>query len=229
MESHGSLRTFSIVLISLTWPLFRTLVTSPPPCSKKLWIFIHTLHHTRPPPGVLTGLILGNYHRIFSLCSCKNDDSRHLQNFYLRLTHRGYQSKALDPLFKRPREIASTRHRHTTTVDNPDERIFFYIRYNPRDPPSTALQRSFYCNIMYPPFEQNLTTLVNLDKEPIPIQRMTVAYRRPLNLGNLFSYRNMKRAAGCTVSYFVIAARRDHERERENFLFPFLCVRGVCL
>ena len=61
------------------------------------------------PPGVLTGLVLGNCHRIFSLVSCKTNQRRHFNRFYRRLIHRVYQPNDIMPLFQRASENDTKR------------------------------------------------------------------------------------------------------------------------
>ena len=70
-------------------------------------------------------------------------------------------------------------------------------------PPSSNLQRGFQSYIMHPLYEQLLTSLKNKEGNDIPIERMTVAYSRPHNLGNLLSYRLLDDSTGPPVSSFV--------------------------
>ena len=56
---------------------------------------------------------------------------------------------------------------------------------------------------MYPDYEKNLTSIKNNEGELIPIERMTVVYSRPHNLGNLLSYQNLDDSTGPPVSSFI--------------------------
>ena len=47
--------------------------------------------------------------------------------------------------------------------------------------------------------EKNLTSIPKNEGDPIPIERMTVAYSQPYNLGNLLSYRNLDDSTGPPV------------------------------
>ena len=171
---------------------------------KALNLYLYISPHSCHPPGVLTGLVLGNCHRIYSLCSAQSDARHHLSNFYRRLLRRGYNSTTLLPLFQRARDLASKLRPSTSDEDIPlDSRIFLHLRYNPRNPPSFQLQRGFSSYIMHPDYEKVLTSIPNNEGEPIPIERMTVAYSRPHNLGNLFSYRKLDNSTGPPVSSFI--------------------------
>ena len=52
---------------------------------KSLNLYLYIPPHSAHPPGVLTGLVLGNAHRIYTLCSDPNEVRRHLHNLYHRL------------------------------------------------------------------------------------------------------------------------------------------------
>ena len=49
---------------------------------KSLNLYLYIPPHSAHPPGVLTGLILGQAHRIYTLCSEEADIKRHLRQFY---------------------------------------------------------------------------------------------------------------------------------------------------
>ena len=170
---------------------------------KALNLYLYISPHSCHPPGVLTGLVLGNCHRIYTLCSDRTDTETHLRNFYRRLRRRGYTSSILLPLFQRAHELATTTRPSPTDVERLDSRIFFHTRYNPRNPPSSQLQRGFATYIMHPPYERPLTSIKNNEGYDIPIEKMTVAYSRPHNLGNLLSYRKLNASTGPSVSSYI--------------------------
>ena len=171
---------------------------------KVLNLYLYISPHSCHPPGVLTGLVLGNCHRIYSLCSDSSDITKHLRNFYRRLQRRGYNDTTLLPLFRRAYDLnTSPRPPPADNAPSTDSRIFYHLRYNPRNPPSAQLQRGFQTYIMHPQYERLLTSIKNIEGHPIPIQRMTVAYSRPHNLGNLLSYRQLDKSTGPPVSSFL--------------------------
>ena len=176
---------------------------------KALNLYLYISPHSCHPPGVLTGLVLGNCHRIYSLCSSATDATMHLRNFFRRLLRRGYNHTTLLPLFRRASDLHNNPRPFSDNKDVPhDTRMFFHLRYNPRNPPSAKLQRGFSSYIMHPPYEKHLTTIKNAEGHAIPIERMTVAYSRPHNLGNLLSYRKLDDSTGPPVSSFLITDMR---------------------
>ena len=79
---------------------------------KLLNLYLYISPSSAHPPGVLTGLVLGNCHRIFTLCSDPGDTKSHLQQFYRRLRKRGYKPSNLLPLFQRAAHLHHIRTRN---------------------------------------------------------------------------------------------------------------------
>ena len=67
---------------------------------KVLNLYLYISPHSYHPPGVLTELVLGNYHRIYTLFTDQSNVKYHLRNFYCRLFRRGYNSNTLLPFLK---------------------------------------------------------------------------------------------------------------------------------
>ena len=61
----------------------------------------------------------------------------------------------------------------------PNDTVFFYIPYHPKDPISWRIQQIFRSK-----FLQN-------ENSTAGFQKMTIAYSRPKNLGELLSYRRI--------------------------------------
>ena len=178
---------------------------------KDLNLYLYIPLHSAHPPGVLTGLILGNCHRIYTLCSDNDDVKSLLRMFYHRLVARGYTAKKLLPLFDRAHRLAEDRVLHTPIVtplfDEDDasllrSRIFYHTKYHPNNPTSSTLQTIWNSTIIRPPGDFHISTVENLHGHPIEIERMTVAYSRPPNLGNLLSARNLHLTTGLPVSSY---------------------------
>ena len=73
--------------------------------------------------------------------------------------------------------------------------------------------------MLQPPYERHLSQVKNTDGHKIGLRKLTVAYSRPLNLGNILSYRKIDSDSGPQVSSFAITnnagpRERDGERER---------------
>ena len=164
------------------------------------------------PPGVLTGLVLGQVLRIFQLCSRTQDIDTELCLFYRRLIDRGYNQEGLLPLFVKgvlnaESYIAMTQSQRDAKkkakVGRRDERVFFHMPYHPQNPPSTFIQRLWRDHIFSPPGEEILTDLRNDSGYNIPIKRLTIAYHRNANISNLLSYRTLSKRTGLKASSFI--------------------------
>jgi hypothetical protein len=61
-------------------------------------------------------------------------------------------------------------------------RVFFHIKYHPQDPSSQEIQRLWWQHVTNPPGRLPLATLENYQGAPVPIDQLTIAYSRHLNL-----------------------------------------------
>ena len=191
---------------------------------KLLNLYLFIPPHSAHPPGVLNGLVLGNCHRIYTLCSDRDDISQHLRRFYARLIARGYKPKDLLPKFARALELANTPSLPKPPATMDPTRIFFHLEYHPYNPPSFHLQELWKRHIFHPPYEKQLTSVVNNNGNELEIEKMIIAYSRPRNLGNLLSYRNLHTSNGPPVSSVLrhrlqIREGQERERERERVIF----------
>lgn len=187
---------FMDIVITLTDGKFTTKLYSKP-IALHLYIPPSSCH----APGVATGLIFGHILRLYQLCSHQHDINNELKQFHDRLTARGYPSSSILPLFHKAEENAR-RHiqRHSdgatsplppTTRHNPHQ-IFFHIPYHPANPPSRVIQHLWHQHVATPLDKPPLHTLTNAEGYRIPISKLTVAYSRPSNIGNLLSCRKLK-------------------------------------
>ena len=81
-------------------------------------------------------------------------------------------------------------------------RVFFHLKYHPRDPTSKSLQRQWRQHLLYLSWEPPLWRLKNKNKILIGIRSMCVAYSDPKNLGNIFTYRKIDRIDEPLVSSY---------------------------
>ena len=177
---------------------------------KALNLYLYIPPHSAHPPGVLTGLVLGNCHRIYSLCSDKADIIAHIRKFFHRLTKRGYKRDALLPLFLKANLLAAERSTSTPLIVSPEDntssdtsRVFLHLPYHPSDPRSSTFQATWREKLLAPENKKTLPTIINNDGILIGANQMTVAYSRPLNLGNLLSPRNLDTQHGPAVSSYI--------------------------
>ena len=171
---------------------------------KSLNLYLYIPPHSAHPPGVLTGLVIGNCHRIHTLCSDESDRTSNLRNFLRRLRARGYPLHTLLPLFHRAHLLASSQAADElcTTVDDNKKRIFFHLEFHPDSPRSPELQTIWRNTVLQPPSMEHLSLVRNNHDREVEIRQMTVAYSRPRNLGNLLSPRNLHLSTGLPVSSY---------------------------
>ena len=173
---------------------------------KELNLYLFIPPHSAHAPGVLTGLVLGNCHRIHTLCSDPDNIQHLMQHFFNRLLRRGYSPNILLPLFKRADALASSPSHSDAETLSPDERlksqIFFHVEYHPNSMTSSELQLLWKNSVILPFKEPHLNQLENKHGHQIEVNKMTIAYSRPPNLGNLLSSRNLHRSNGPPVSSY---------------------------
>ena len=169
---------------------------------KNLNLYLYIPPHSAHPPGVLTGLIMGNVMRMHTLCSCPKDIRSKLGLFYRRLMARGYNQEDIFPVFEKAIINARAHVKRGTRKEVADgsKRVFFHLQYHPNDPTSSAIQKQWRLHMCYPPSEAPLPCVTNQHDAPIAIDQLTIAYSRPPNLGNLLSYRRLDKLNGPKVS-----------------------------
>ena len=163
---------------------------------KVLNLYLYISPFSAHSPGVLSGLIIGNILRIHHLCSDDNTRKNFYEKFFLRLRSRGYLPSQLLPLFNRGINLArtkpmpSTRNkrlakqralqlqavRNRTTLN---KTAILHIPYHPKDPISWQIQRLFRSL-----FLANSNSFAGFE-------RLTIAYSRPKNLGEILSCRRI--------------------------------------
>ena len=96
-------------------------------------------------------------------------------------------------------------------------RIFFHTEYHISNPKSYELQQAWNDNILQPPDDAHVTSVCNHHGHPLECTKMTVAYSRPRNLGNLLSSRNLHLTTAppsIVLQEMIHEALRDKEFER---------------
>jgi hypothetical protein len=168
-------------------------------------LYLYIPPHSAHPSGMLSGLIHGNILRIHRLCSSPEDIKRKSTEFFTRLTHRGYTTKQLTPLF-------TSAHRRAllynptplpkNTLHN-DNKLFFHLSFHPEDPKPSTIHKIWDSVVANPPDHRPLHHITNLHGVPITIDHLTIAYSRPPNLRNKFSIRNIVGRGRDVSSYLV--------------------------
>jgi len=163
---------------------------------KKMALYLYIPPHSAHSPGQLTGLVMGQVLRIFSLCSRTVDKQMHTYQELLVLVRCGYSHSDLLPLLEKAAtnseafigksEEDKAREKCQKDEDS-SKRIFLHLKYHPNDndPKSSAIQKAFRESIMHPKGDQPFTELENERGHKIPLDRLTVCYSKHSNLGSL--------------------------------------------
>jgi hypothetical protein len=120
-----------------------------------LYAKLMALHLYLPPhschaPGILSGLISGNFLRIHQLCSDAKDITKELKLFFHRLLDRGYQSDQLTPLFQQAIDNAEAYMQrkalyHLCAKSKKEtahrRQVFLHLPYHPSNPSSKTIQK----------------------------------------------------------------------------------------
>jgi hypothetical protein len=135
---------------------------------KLMNLYLYISPHSSHPPGVLYGLIVGQLHRIFRLCSLQPEAILLAQKFIRRLVARGYNKRKLDELFRKaliylktPRtpQFLDPEDPHACELDMVDEHndIYFHVPYHPNNPPADVIQRHWR-HLAFSPLASLLST-----------------------------------------------------------------------
>jgi hypothetical protein len=130
---------------------------------KELNLHLYLPPHTAHPPGVLNGLIHGNIHRIYKLCSDHTDRIGRTHEMYYHLLARGHKPSSLLPTFRQAirKALAAAAGSPNTTapllVIEPAQTnlIIFHLRYHPDGPKSSAIQQAWRETVSHPPLQDS--------------------------------------------------------------------------
>lgn len=157
------------------------------------------------PPGLMPGIVFGSLFRIYTLCNDEEDRQVRTRTFFRRLLARGYKSDKLLPLFKK----AIERSRVYTGKDTGDNEkkhnnsVILHLPFHPNDPPSYKIQQAWRECVAEPQYKMPLCNMKNpKTRAKCGIDRMIIAYKRPMNLGNHLSCRDLTTIGPPVSSYF---------------------------
>ena len=178
---------------------------------KPMALYLYIPPHSAHPPGVTAGHIFGEILRINRLCSAQDDILERTRTFFRRLRSRGHQPQQILPIFIKAianakKYIATSDAERQQIFNRKEEearrRAYFHVEYHPNSPKAFEIQKLFEDIILRPPGETPFNEL-GVGGSDIPLDAMVVAYHRPLNLENLFSYRKIDKRDGPSVSALV--------------------------
>ena len=174
-------------------------------------LFLYIPPHSAHPPGVLTGHIFGEVLRINRLCLDSDDITQRIRIFFRRLMRRAHKPSKLLPLFKQAmanakkylatseEEKAAQREKKRSDAQR---RVYFHQEFHPQGPKAREIQSLFETHVLNPPGQEPFNR-VGFGGSDIPLDALVVANHRPLNLGDLFSYRKINKRNGPPVSSFM--------------------------
>ena len=159
---------------------------------KPLNLHLYIPPHSAHPPGLLPGIVHSTLFRIFTLCLDHNDRILHTKVFFKRLQARGYKSDHIKPLFHKAIARAQCYSGPTDRATNDHTLVILHLPFHPDDPPSYKIQQVWRDTIASPKYHMPLPHMRNpKSRGKCNIERMIIAYRRPMNLGNLLSHLNL--------------------------------------
>ena len=175
---------------------------------KAMNLYLYLPPHSSHPRGVFTGLIFRQVLQIRRLCSHKQDADGKILEFFHRLLPRGHTQEALGPIFDKAEKNAeaylqlSPEERGGPKLQKPRDahnQVFLHLQYHPFDPQSREIQRIWREEILHPDEDTPLPEMENNKGYKVGINKLVVAYSRPLNLKNRFTVRDID-GRGISVS-----------------------------
>ena len=162
---------------------------------KRLNLHLYIPPHSAHPPGLLPGIVYGTLFRIFTLCSNNEDKLQQTKVFFKRLIACGYKGNEIRTLFHKAimRARAYSGPVHSEDDDhNSVNSVILHLPFHPNDPASSHIQAAWRTHVAKPQWKLPLEHMKNpKTKEKCNIKRMIIAYKRPMNLGNLLSHRDL--------------------------------------
>ena len=123
------------------------------------------------------------------------------KSFFKRLQARRYKSNQIKPLFLKAIAHAKSYYGPSDTKNNDHTAVIFHLPFHPNDPPSHKIQQAWRNSVASPRYHmKNPKT-----KEKCNMKRMIIAYKQPMNLGNLLSHRDLSTGPPVLSYYYDLA------------------------
>ena len=169
---------------------------------KRLNLHLYIPPHSAHRPGLLPGIVYGTLFRLFTLCSDNEDKLQRTKVFFKRLIARGYKGNDIRPLFHKAIMRAKAYSGPTQDEDDDHNSVILHLPFHPNDPASSRIQAEWRTHVAKPQWKLPLEHMKNpKTKEKCNNKRMIIAYKRPMNLGNLLSHRDL--STGPPVSSYL--------------------------
>ena len=159
---------------------------------KKMNLHLYIPPHSAHPLGLLPGIVYSTLFRIFTLCSSNDDKVNCTKVFFKRLIARGYKGNEIRCLFHKAIDHAKTYSGPTTEDETNHNDVILHLPFHLNDPASFRIQEAWRKHVSHPQWKMPLERMKNpKTKEKCNIKRMIIAYKRPMNLGNLLSHQDL--------------------------------------
>ena len=135
-----------------------------------------------------------------------------LKSDFRCLVDRGHQAQGLVPLFDKAivnaksylsQDPAFRARKKQEKLEAGRRRIFIHLPYHPQNPSSREIQDLWRCLVSDPALKIPLNHIENYSNHMIPIDQLVIAYSRPPDLNNIFSYRKICKLSGPKVSSYL--------------------------
>ena len=122
--------------------------------------------------------------------------------FFKRLIASGYKGNDIRGLFHKEITRARSYNGPITNDDVDHNSVILHLPFHPNYPASSHIQEARHTHVAKPKWKMPLEHMkYPKTKEKSNIKRMIIAYKRPMNLGNLLSHRDL--ATGPPVSSYL--------------------------
>ena len=159
---------------------------------KKMNLHLYIPPHSAHPPGLLPGIVYRTLFRIFTLCSSKDDKANHTKVFFKRIIARGYKGNEIQSLFHKAKDRAKIYIGPSTDDETNHNDVILHLTFHLNDLASHRIQQAWCTHVSKPQWKMPLENIKNpKTKEKCNIKRMIIAYKCPMNLGNLLSHRDL--------------------------------------
>jgi hypothetical protein len=156
---------------------------------KEMNLYLYLPPHSAHPPGLISGMVMGGIFRIHTLCTNEDDKKERYKSLYRRLLARGWKRDTLYPLFNKALQHVK---KPRVTNENVSQRpTFLFLDYNPADPKSRSIQKTWREHFINPARFGSVNDLRNNIGAKLNFDRLIIAYKRRQNLGNILSYRRL--------------------------------------
>ena len=156
------------------------------------YTFPHTLFTHQ---GYSQGLYTAHCFEFLLFVLLKMTDYSEQRFFSKCLIARGYKGNEIRGLFHKAIARAKTYNGPTVDDDTDHNNVILHLPFHPNDPASFHIQAARHTHIVKPQWKMPLEHMKNpKTKENCNIKRMIITHKRPMNLGNLLSHRDLATA-----------------------------------